>query len=95
MVWSTFASAEMERIWGLIVCDVLIVTGDEAPYYWTEMRGEETTDLAFYDAELSRRNGLFKSAESAVIKGAGHMLYYDQPEMLNDVIARFLLDSEE
>ena len=90
MVWGTFPSTEMEKLWALIDCRVLIVTGDESPAYWVDMRGDADVDLVFYESELLRRKGLFKSAENAVIEGAGHMLHYDQPDKLNDVIKKFL-----
>ncbi|MFT5210824.1 MAG: pimeloyl-ACP methyl ester carboxylesterase [Flavobacterium sp.] len=90
MVWGTFPSTEMEKLWGLIDCRVLIVTGDESPGYWVNMRGDAGVDLIFYASELLRRKMLFKSAENAVIEGAGHMLHYDQPDKLNDVIKNFL-----
>ena len=90
MVWATFPGTQMEMLWGLIDCKVLIVTGDEAPAYWTNMRGEEAVDLAFYKSELTRRKTLFKFAENVVIEGSGHMLHFDQPEKLKEVISKFL-----
>jgi len=90
MVWSTFPRSEMEKIWRMITCPVLIVTGDESPEYWSLILGAEDQDIEFYNSEMTRRIDLFKFARHEVIKGAGHMLHYDQPASLNLAISDFL-----
>lgn len=90
MVWSTFPGAQMNKIWGMITCPVLLVTGDESLDYWYAMMGADEPDTEYYESEMIRRVSLFKSARHEVIQGAGHMLHYDQPISLNLVIEVFL-----
>ena len=43
------------------------------------------------ESEQAKRQGLFQRAEWVVIPGAGHMLHYDQPGAVQQVLADFLV----
>ena len=88
-IWTSFSQVENELHWAAINCPVLLITGDRALEYWTRRR-PQLADAARYEADLARREGLFKNASSHVIAGAGHMLHYDQPDVLANHLADFL-----
>ncbi len=90
MVWSTFSHEESEELYSRINCPVLIITGENSMDYWTQNRPELSGMQTLHDIEIERRRQLFKNAEHEVIKGAGHMIHYDEPDSLNRVIQDFL-----
>ncbi len=88
-VFSTISKQESETLWTCIECPVLMVTGEDSWQYWT--RGDRfKTDVDHHDTEMERRVNLFKNARHKVLKGAGHMLHYDQPDELNTILREFL-----
>ncbi len=90
MVWHTFSHEETEELWSWIECPVLIVTGEHGLDYWSNMRETLKNEQEFYELTLKKRQQLFKDAQHRVIKDAGHMLHYDQPEPLNALLREFL-----
>ena len=90
MIWSTFSSNDTEEMCGLITCPTLIVTGENSLDYWSQMNDSYRDQAAFYELELQRRLSLFANATGTVIPDAGHMLHYDQPELVNEVLLKFL-----
>ncbi len=90
MVWSTFHHDESEEMYPEIICPTLILTGDNSLAYWAETRAELTNQQQLHDTEVARRVNLFKNARHKVIEGAGHMLHYDAPRKLNDVLVDFI-----
>lgn len=90
MIWSTFSHDENEECWKEIVCPVLMLTGDRAMDYWSQMREELKDQQQFHDEEIERRRQLFKNAEAYTVSNAGHMLHYDQPEALNKRLRSFI-----
>ena len=93
MVWHTFSNIEAERLWALVKCPVLIVTGENSLEYWASMGGKYTEMQTFYASELERRRLVFNNAQHKVIAGAGHMLHYDQPHQVNQTVSEFLFDT--
>jgi len=93
MVWSTFSHEESELHYCRIECPVQIITGQNSLDYWLQNRPELAGQQALYDDEIERRRRLFKNAQHRVIKGAGHMIHYDEPDALNDSIRKFLRSS--
>jgi pimeloyl-ACP methyl ester carboxylesterase len=89
MIWQTFSQAETESLLPAITCPVLLLTGEDGLSYWTAMR-PQLDDPAFYQQELERRVSLFPDARHVVIAGAGHMLHYDQPKLVLEVLSEFL-----
>ena len=93
MMWMTFSSDENEQAWCDIECPVLMVTGEHSLDYWMQMRGVEEINRPSLDAhyrdELQRRASLFRDARHIELRGAGHMLHYDQPDALGQILADF------
>jgi len=94
MVWSTFSHDENEAQWKWIDCPVLIATGDRALDYWSQMRPHLAGRQDLQDSEIERRRRLFKKAVSRIIQNAGHMIHYDQPELLNRILREFLYETD-
>lgn len=92
MIWHTFSYYESEEIWRSIDCPVLIVTGHNALDYWAGMQPDLKDKTAFYRDSLLRKMQLFSDARHCIVDGAGHMLHYDQPDLLNAVLKDFLVD---
>jgi pimeloyl-ACP methyl ester carboxylesterase len=90
MVWQTFSTIESEQQMHWFTCPVLILTGDEAEDYWVKAGLVPQANESLYQSELIRRLDLFADAQHAVIEQAGHMLHYDQPERLNQLLLNFM-----
>jgi pimeloyl-ACP methyl ester carboxylesterase len=91
MIWNTFSFDESETVWSWIECPTLIVTGDRALDYWVNMRESLRGQEAFYQQTLLRRQQLFTDAKHLIIDDASHMLHYDQPHKLNQLLLDFLV----
>jgi pimeloyl-ACP methyl ester carboxylesterase len=91
MVWQTFSMIESEQQMHWFTCPVLILTGDEAEDYWVKAGLVPQANESLYQSELIRRLDLFVDAQHAVIEQAGHMLHYDQPERLNQLLLNFMV----
>jgi pimeloyl-ACP methyl ester carboxylesterase len=89
LVWQTFTMTESEQQMHWFSCPVLVVTGDEALNYWVNAGLVPQANNSLYQSELLRRLALFVNAQHVVIEQAGHMLHYDQPERLNQVLLEF------
>lgn len=92
MIWNTFSMDESESIWSWIKCPTLIVTGEYALDYWANMREYLRDNQKFYQQTLEKRKQLFHDASHEFIDDAGHMLHYDQPEKLNEMLLEFLVN---
>lgn len=90
LVWQTFSMIESEQQMHWFSCPVLIVTGDEALNYWVNAGLVSQVDESLHQSELARRLALFDNAQHVVIEQAGHMLHYDQPDRLNQLLLEFL-----
>jgi pimeloyl-ACP methyl ester carboxylesterase len=92
--WGTFNFRQMEEVWERIRCPVLAVNGAASGSWWKRdsgglRRGGETESY-LPPAELERRLSFFQDIECVEIPDAGHMLHFDQPELLNREIEAFL-----
>ena len=90
MVWSTFEHGESELQWTLVNCPVLVITGENSMAYWSGRNLSAHSDDNVHRQETERRVALFRDAVHVEIKGAGHMIHYDQPEALNQSLSDFL-----
>ncbi|MFT7599793.1 MAG: pimeloyl-ACP methyl ester carboxylesterase [Acidimicrobiales bacterium] len=81
-----------EQRWGGVTCPTLAVLGtDSWDRFWQpNMIMSADLDGPMSDAELQRRLSKFADARHVMLEGAGHMLHYDQPEALNNVVVDFL-----
>ncbi len=89
-VWNTFASKENEARLAWITCPVLLITAEYSMQYWEQMRDAFKNRQAHHDAEVERRRQIFANARHHSIKGAGHMIHYDQPDQLNRTLREFV-----
>ena len=90
-IWMSFSHAESEEAYQTIGCPVLLVTGSRSIEYWTGIRANlDERDTDFYETDQLRKQALFKRADWEVIDNAGHMLHYDQPGAVADVIRKFM-----
>lgn len=80
---------DSERFWRQVRCPTLIVSGTLAHEYWRSQMAIEW-DGRFAPGELDTRVRCFPDAEHRLIDGAGHMVHYDRPEALVEVIDDFL-----
>lgn len=94
MIWGTFGAEQTEERWTWIECPVLAVSGEVSGERWWRHRwvGGNVIPTRGYlpTPELHRRLSLFRNATPAEIPGAGHMVHFDEPDLLNAAIARFL-----
>jgi pimeloyl-ACP methyl ester carboxylesterase len=81
-----------EQRWRGITCPVQVVLGtDSWDRFWKDaIPASDEIDGPMPPAELDRRLSNFADVRCAEIEGAGHMVHYDRPSELNDVIDRFL-----
>jgi pimeloyl-ACP methyl ester carboxylesterase len=89
-VFNTFSHEEGEQLYSLVECPVQIITGEHSLDYWVQNRGHLEGKQDLHDRDIERRRALFRQAQHDVIKGAGHMVHYDQPDKLNESIRNFL-----
>jgi pimeloyl-ACP methyl ester carboxylesterase len=86
-VWTTLSPDENEEVWSWVRCPVLVVTAADSARYWRG-RGLSEVEGAEFDADHARKLALFADLEHVLVPDAGHMIHYDQP----DVLARALTD---
>jgi len=89
-VWSSVVNEHSEERWSMIECPVLLITGDRAMEYWQQIRAGLEGQEDLHTREIERRRKLFKNARHVTIADAGHMVHYDQPQLLNREIRDFL-----
>ena len=83
-----------ERRWRAVDAPVLVITGaDSWDNWWNARRfGVAVAEgrQRLTEDEFAARLAAFVDHEHAVIEGAGHMVQFDQPDRLNEVILGFL-----
>lgn len=79
-----YRQAESDAIWAQITAETLFVDGARSSF----PRGLPSEEIA-------RRRALFRRQRTAVIEGAGHMLHFEAPEALAQVLADFFLAEPE
>ena len=89
-IWSSFSHRDSEMLLRAIRCRTLVVTGSNGLDYWLGMHPELRDQHALYERELQRRVELVPRGEHLAVEGAGHMVHYDQPEVLFRRLATWL-----
>lgn len=81
-----------EQRWQGVTCPTFVVQGGDAweRFWQTRMIMSEDLEGPISDAELNRRLGLFSEVEHVVVEGAGHMVHYDKPEELIQLVGDFV-----
>lgn len=92
-----FASIDQpltEERWRAVRCPVLAISGAES---WERWWGARMSPVAKAEgrerltgAEWQARLQIFPDVETVDIPDAGHLIHFDQPERLNEVVADFL-----
>lgn len=92
--WHWVASidhAVNEQRWAAITVPVLAVSGAEAwDTWWARPGGPGEIRERLSDEAFDARLALFGDVEHVELAEAGHMLHFDRPERVNELIADFL-----
>ncbi len=92
--WHWIASvdhADLEHRWAAITAPVLAVSGAEAWETWWVRRGGPVAERVRMTGEqFADRLALFADIEHVELPDAGHMLHFDQPAGINQLVEDFL-----
>ncbi len=92
--WQWIASVdhrELEHRWSAITAPVFAVTGTEAwDTWWARPGGPVDGRVRLTPAQFAERLGLFADIEHVELADAGHMVHFDQPDRVNELVANFL-----
>jgi pimeloyl-ACP methyl ester carboxylesterase len=92
--WEWTASidhATNEERWAAITAPVLAISGGEAwETWWNRPRGPAAEREPMTAEQFEERLGLFSDIVHVEIEDAGHMIHFDQPQRLNELIDEFL-----
>ena len=97
--WEWTASidqATTEERWSAIVAPVLAISGRDAwETWWNRPRGPVRDRRRLTEAEFAARLELFADLIHIEIDDAGHMVHFDQPKLLTELIVEFLHERVE
>lgn len=85
-----------ERYWANVRCPVSIIAGDLAAEYWSRALSANQDTAGsdwnghFAPGELEARVSTFPDAELVRMAGSGHMVHFDEPELLAEATLDFL-----
>ena len=92
--WHWIASVDnavLERRWAAIAAPVLAVSGAEAwETWWARPGGPVDGRVRMTDEQFADRLRLFADIEHVELPEAGHMVHFDQPERIGQLIDDFL-----
>ena len=92
--WHWVASidqAALEERWAAITAPVLAVSGAEAwDTWWTRNRGPARDRVRLTADEFAERLALFADIEHVELAEAGHMVHFDQPGRIGELVDGFL-----
>ena len=92
--WHWIASVNqvaLEQRWSAITAPVLAVSGAEAwETWWARPGGPFADRVKMTDEQLAGRLALFSDIEHVELPEAGHMVHFDQPERVNQLVNDFL-----
>ncbi|MEZ5407739.1 MAG: alpha/beta fold hydrolase [Acidimicrobiales bacterium] len=92
--WHWIASvdhAALEERWTAITAPILAVSGTEAwDTWWARPGGPVADRVRLTDDQFAARLALFPDVAHVEVPDAGHMVHFDQPAVMNELIARFL-----
>jgi len=90
-VFVNAAMGEGERFWSLVLCPTLVISGDLAYEYWrTQFGNLPGFDGRYAGEEMEDRAQLFLRGEHCAFHHSGHMVHYDEPDRLIEVISEFI-----
>jgi pimeloyl-ACP methyl ester carboxylesterase len=83
--------AGLEERWAAITVPILAISGAEAwETWWTRTRGPGIDRAKMTDEEYAQRLAIFADLHHVELTEAGHMVHFDQPDRLNELIDEFL-----
>ncbi len=85
----TMSSRLSEERWPWVSCPVLVVTGGRSAEFYRGRGGIDHDTPAAPD-EIERRARLFRNVHHVEIPEAGHMVHFDAPERLGEIIDAYL-----
>lgn len=92
--WHWIASVDnvaLEQRWSAIGAPVLAVSGAEAwETWWARPGGPAAERVKMTDEQFAARLALFSDIEHVELPEAGHMVHFDQPERINQLVNDFL-----
>ena len=92
--WEWTASIDhgtTEERWGAITVPVLAISGRDAwDSWWNRPRGPVRDREQLTAEQFEARLNLFADVDHIWLDGAGHMVHFDQPDRLNELIDGFL-----
>ncbi len=81
----------LENRWAAITAPVLAVTGADAwEVWWARPGGPAADRVPLTDEQAAARIDHFTDIEHIELADAGHMVHFDQPERLNQIVNDFL-----
>ena len=81
----------LEERWGAITAPILAVSGTEAwDTWWATPRGPDRLRIRMTDQEFAERLALFADIEHVDLAEAGHMVHFDQPDRISELVDEFL-----
>ncbi len=94
--WHWVASidqAALEERWAAIEVPVLAISGAEAwDTWWTRSRGPGGERTKMTDDEFAERLERFADMTHVELAEAGHMVHFDQPEQVSQLVGDFLTE---
>ena len=92
--WHWVASvdhAALDQRWAAITAPVLALSGAEAwDTWWARPGGPMAERERMTDEEFAARLALFADIEHVELPEAGHMVHFDQPERIHELVDDFL-----
>ncbi len=85
----TMSTQLAEERWGWVSCPVLVVTGGRSADFFRGRGGIDYDTPAAPD-EIDRRVRWFRNVHHVEIPEAGHMVHFDAPERLAEIIGNYL-----
>lgn len=81
----------LEERWAAITAPILAISGAEAwDTWWTRNRGPSRDRVKMTDEEFGQRLATFADIEHIELAEAGHMVHFDQPAKVSELVDRFL-----
>ena len=92
--WHWVASVDNTKLvhrWAAITAPVLAVSGAEAwETWWAAPRGPGAGRQPMTDEQFAARLAHFADVEHVELADAGHMVHFDQPDRINELVIDFL-----
>ena len=94
-LWSTFEKNGSKDFWPFIAAPTLIVWADHPGAYWRTLSSNYPAGWGDWSREEIQQEVLevIPDADEIMIKDSGHMMNYDQPELLTQELRKFFVET--